>query len=1078
METSAYNILHITDLHFTHRGDAGREQKEVIKALLADIENLISGGLKPDLIIFNGDAVQNADEKGVYWDLTESLFEPLLQKCRLNGSNLLVVPGNHDVMRTGAFKHAAVHREFMHKFTVSDTEKFFYEDVSSGVQKDKFVTYDEFVELNSAHSVGSKHDFDVIEIESLSTAFCLMNTAYSSAGGHPEIERDEYGKLVLAPTRVRQAAEDIAKTSMPLRVFIGHHPREWFKEDCGRPFEREVIQGFDVHFAGHVHLNDPNTISSSNGSCLRVQTGALHDNTVPWNGFSVVRIAPNEKKYEIRPYRYIVDQHRFVVANEIGEDGIYYPSPADRAFWKARPAINRKAIAGWISESLLPHFKGRHGDTLTGQSLKDVFQEHPMQTRLSDFEDTSIPKDFETDITFAQMCASSENYSIIGDNNFGKSTFIRRLALELMDRCVLKDSVTIPALFDFKDITETGEGVLKAIRSAAPDIEAVVPLRQLLSEGLVTIIIDDINPRDDKRFKALMKFTEQYPRGRYIFTAHPVKGTALPLTESFDQAVSFKEIALMPLKTRGIRAFAEKHFSELEPASCDRLVTKIVSTLRQAALPPTAFSVSVLLAVITDIDNDILINEVNLIERFVEYLLKRERAVETARSTFNFADKLRCLAFVAEKMVRAGEYDLSYDDLLAYVEQYIFDIGYAHPADQILNRFIDQKVFRQTESGLYRFYLRAFLEYFSAQRMSYSPEFYDWIMEPSRYLSYVHEIEFYCGLPNNQNDQATLMTIAERHDKIVAESKTASLANFANFDTVELPSDKDGSRFSEVTEQLKIPKLTLEERDARVDAEIALTTTTQDAYRPDVSGSGNREFLSLTLYSSALRNLEHLRREEKDAHLKSILDSWVVYMIQAFALIPNIVKHRSYRVNGITYRTFAPSAVSDEKLTRMLMLYLPSGSSSVMRSYLGTEKLVRQFEFDTDGSEPSIIKIMRLFMLADLDTANWPALALKMKKQFHGKTYLSGALMWKLNTIIKLREIAPEKQTRVIEILARMSAEDSSNDPAQISKAYSRRLTELQNSLRVRNLHQKAEMRSVKITMSSDTREVGDSSIY
>lgn len=1077
METSTYNILHITDLHFTKKSTAGREQQDVIKALLNEAENLIAEGLKPDLIIFNGDAVQNADEQAIFWELTEALFEPLLKKCRLTGANLFIVPGNHDVMRSGAYKHAAVHREFMHDFTVADTEKFFYENVSESIQADKLLNFDEFVAINGAHSVGSQHDFSVCEVKALSTVFCLMNTAYSSAGGHPEIERDEYGKLVLAPSRVRKAAEEASLSTMPLRIFIGHHPREWFKEDCGRPFEREIVNGFHVHFAGHVHLNDPNTISSNSGTCLRVQTGALHDSTVPWNGFSVVRIAPKEQRFEIRARRYLVDQHRFVIANEIGEDGIYYPSPADRAYWKARPAVNRKVVAEWIAESLLPHFKQRHSDTLTGQPLKDVFYEHPMQTRMSDFEDTSIPKDFETDISFAQICASSENYTIIGDTNFGKSTFIRRLALELMDECGIAEGLTIPALFDFKDISETGDGVLKAIRAAAPGIETIVTLRQLLTEGLVTLLVDDINPRDEKRFNALMGFIEQYPRCRYIFTSQPVKGTALPLTARFDQAVSFQEIALLTLKTRGIRAFAEKHFSELEPASCDRLVTKIVSTLRQAALPPTAFSVSVILAVITDIDNDILINEVNLIERFVEYLLKRERAVETARSTFNFADKVRCLAFVSEQMVRQAEYDLTYDEILSHIETYLQDIGYPHPSKQILDRFIEQKVFRQTESGLYRFYLRSFLEYFTAQRMSHDNAFYTWVMDSSRYLSCVHEIEFYCGLPNNQNDQDTLMIIAERHDQIVLENKAITLPNFSYFDEIELPSDKDGSRFSEVTEQLALPKLSREERDARVDADLAFTNIEQDAYRPDATDLATREFLSLTLYSSALRNLEHLRREEKEAHLKSILDSWVVYMIQSYALIPNIVKHRSFRVNGVTYRTFAPTAVSDEKLTRMLMLYLPTGSSSVMRSYLGTEKLVRQFEFDPEGPEPSIVKMIRLFMLADLDTVTWTGLAAKMKKRLQGRPFLSGALMWKLNTIIKLREIAPEKQARIIEVLARMSAEDSSNDPAVVARNYSRKLTELQNSLRVRSLHQKAESRTARISIESATRAVTDSSI-
>jgi len=60
-----YNILHLTDLHSTNRSARNRDQATILKAFLENIEYITLKGLKLDLIVFNGDIVNDADEDGI-----------------------------------------------------------------------------------------------------------------------------------------------------------------------------------------------------------------------------------------------------------------------------------------------------------------------------------------------------------------------------------------------------------------------------------------------------------------------------------------------------------------------------------------------------------------------------------------------------------------------------------------------------------------------------------------------------------------------------------------------------------------------------------------------------------------------------------------------------------------------------------------------------------------------------------------------------------------------------------------------------------------------------------------------------
>jgi len=1075
------NILHVSDLHLTRRSAHAKDQDVVLKALFDDIEVMIVDGMKPDLIVFGGDLANDADEESIYFEAFEKFIEPLLQKTRLTGERLIICPGNHDASRTVIRKNSALHREFV---AVADTEMMnskYLEDDYRQLQEDKFKAFSDVYELSEAPRLDMRLGYSVVEIEDLDLVLCVWNTAQTTAGGLSDVEKDDYGKLLVPEHQVMDFCGVVARSRCRTKLLIAHHPLAWLKEENRAVVTRALNGTFAGHFAGHIHLADPRFVKRPQGETLEFQTGALYHGRKKWNGLTLVRHAPADGFYEVSFRRFANDALKFVRAVEIGEDGVFYPSDEARGFWKSRPAVNRAVIAAWVRETLKPAFQAKHEDTLVGKTLSEVFYEQPMQSRLPDFDEGGpIDKDKSQEVSVESIVSGTENYVIFGESNFGKSTLLREITRSLIDRGGDPALVSVPALMDFADIRASGEAVLRAVRESMPKLSDIANLRQMLLHGMVTILIDDVDPADDKRTKLLVDFTRQYPRCRYILTSKVTPAITTGLVANFDKAVSFKEILLLPLRSGGIRQFTQQYVGGSDEAKTLQVSARVIAIMQQNSLPSTPFTVSVLLEVFNSMAKDVLIDEVTLIQRFIEYLLAKEKVTEASRASFDYDDKVDCLSFLAAHMVRAEQYELSFDDLLHVLTSYIDKLGYPHPPRQILDSFVAQKVLKRTELGSYRFYLRAFLEYFIAVAMTKDADIRAFVLNEDRYLSFVNEIEFYSGL--NRREPHLLELLATRHERIAQEYRASvgSTVDFDGFDNIVLPGDEDDAReaMTEVREHLAAPPMTEEERDALIDEKLCGSDDNQEAFRPVVEDLGTKLLLSLITYSTTLRNLGHLDKEQKERHLESVLDGWIEYLAYSYAVIDRIVKHRLVKIEGVEYRVMSRSAISDERLTRMLMLHLPTAMSTLIRNYLGSEKMVRQVEFDASVQTSAIRLMMRSFLLADIDASDWLALMNKLRPVISQKSYLARAVIWKLNSILKMRDSPADTEERIVDTIGHLYASQAARTAEDQRKAYTQKVTDLRKMLMVRGLKAKAESApAVRIKISSDPKNVSDSSL-
>src|SRR3546814_69662 len=90
------NVLHLSDLHYDRKKVIQYNQRLLLDALLRDIEKMCSRSLKPDIIVFSGDLVQDGDNgSDNYYYLYDDFLDQLIKVSRCGENRVFFCAGNH-----------------------------------------------------------------------------------------------------------------------------------------------------------------------------------------------------------------------------------------------------------------------------------------------------------------------------------------------------------------------------------------------------------------------------------------------------------------------------------------------------------------------------------------------------------------------------------------------------------------------------------------------------------------------------------------------------------------------------------------------------------------------------------------------------------------------------------------------------------------------------------------------------------------------------------------------------------------------------------------------------------------------
>jgi hypothetical protein len=695
---------------------------------------------------------------------------------------------------------------------------------------------------------------------------------------------------------------------------------------------------------------------------------------------------------------------------------------------------------------------------LTGRSLSDIFVPPPLYTKATyaEREGGDVAEHVEISISFEEIAASSGNFIITGSPEYGKTTLLRQLALKLLEPSG-QNEPTVPVVINFGMIRR-GEGRIEAlIREALPEMPFGCHLQELLGEGLVTLLVDDVIIGDPVRYPALRRFITTHPKNRYIFSAPASRNERYLAPVDADLPVSLERISIGPMGRREMRSLIERWDAERR-FDQNEVLDRVLAEIRNINIPVTAVNGTILLSILEDNTNFTPINRAVLIEQFIEVLLEKRAPEEGERRHFGFTNRTHYLSYIAEQMVLTNTYVFDMGRLYQETKSYLNGLGLTQDPEDLIDLFLSARIFVKRPDGNILFGYRAFLEFFIARRMKDDEAFRTWVLDEQRYLSFVNEIQFYASI--GRNDAALLELVGSRLDKLADElfESKQDLRLVEKF-KVEVSGTSD-EILDAVGAQLQAPPLTDEERDEILEADLPQDVEgRQEVFRPQPIDAGSHYFTCLLIYSNALRNLELIPNQIKRHHLARVLEAWAQLFTASLLAVPLLAKQRRLKVNGVVYEVVVPKHFTESQVARIIFLDLPNAVSKLVFATVGTEKLERQLtEPDLlEGTEPKLVKFFRQALCLDLRLGDWPARLEGFAAELRDNRYLLEGMLWKANEILTVGAMPTPRRIKLAHVIANMLATVRGVRHADRTKVVDNQLKAYRRQDLVRRLRAKQE---------------------
>lgn len=259
--TKPIRWLHLSDFHFgTDEYGEGSLSESIIEHIRSREEGL------PDLIFLTGD-IGYSGRSGQYEQFEEQFFRPLMDLLGPQArERTFMVPGNHDLDRKT--------HELIHRTTLQQKRPRSFDPTEEGrkqrneiVERFSNFALADFTGIGGGWLEGTAGVFThQLQIHGINLGILGLNTAWHC--------QDEFDNAQITPgaNLVKEGLKQISDSD--LRVVLGHHPIEWFRDDERISIERLFREQRIIYLHGHMHKSESNWKGWPGKGFLTVQAGA------------------------------------------------------------------------------------------------------------------------------------------------------------------------------------------------------------------------------------------------------------------------------------------------------------------------------------------------------------------------------------------------------------------------------------------------------------------------------------------------------------------------------------------------------------------------------------------------------------------------------------------------------------------------------------------------------------------------------------------------------------------------------------------------------------------------------------
>ena len=275
--TLAFNILHLSDIHFKYQldGTVHDLDHDVRNELEIDVRHVLEQTGTINAIVVTGDIAFAG--KAEDYEVARTWLVKLCKAIGCETENVWVVPGNHDVDRDSVTKLVRTVQNSIQEATVDKIDRrirqYVHED-SKGAEV-LASSLSQYYKFSSLYGCKPKSGNLTWEYDlTLNLGYTLRLVGLNSA---LVSNRDDHQRN--RPLIVGQAQLHLPRTKGCLYASLCHHPVTWLKD--GPNVHNKLCKRVSLQLFGHVHEQALRQV----GNSLIVQAGALHpdrEHAGPW----------------------------------------------------------------------------------------------------------------------------------------------------------------------------------------------------------------------------------------------------------------------------------------------------------------------------------------------------------------------------------------------------------------------------------------------------------------------------------------------------------------------------------------------------------------------------------------------------------------------------------------------------------------------------------------------------------------------------------------------------------------------------------------------------------------------------
>lgn len=243
----ALTYIHLSDIHFgQEKGADVYVHDDVKECLIADVTTLkVTEGIeRMDGVIVTGDIAFSGKKEE--YDSAAQWLDRLTQAIGCKKTDVIVVPGNHDVDRERITPLAKLTLDHLHERGIHELEHFLTDPKATEILYDKFNDYRTFAEgydcpLHSDGGVAVTRQVEIAPGRDL--RFVGLNSALLCTG-----KKTDESKLLIGGRQHVLPRRDGCEL-----VVLCHHPLESLQDEDGELVARYIRSRARVHVFGHVH---------------------------------------------------------------------------------------------------------------------------------------------------------------------------------------------------------------------------------------------------------------------------------------------------------------------------------------------------------------------------------------------------------------------------------------------------------------------------------------------------------------------------------------------------------------------------------------------------------------------------------------------------------------------------------------------------------------------------------------------------------------------------------------------------------------------------------------------------------